>query len=421
MPQPTAITLTRRTLILALFLAACSGSTPAAITRSPAAPPATETAAPSAPPSQPSAGPGASATPAATLAATPTLAPTQTPAALNPLTGLPVSDPSVLDRRPLAIKVAHFPRRVREHQFGLSLADNVWEHYAEGGVTRFTAIFLGQTPEKVGNVRSARLIDTHLGQAYQAMVVASGSSTGTMSRFRENPDLFKRVIAEYTGYSGCPLLCREESASVTTDKLFTSPAALWALTTQLGLNGRQDLAGFVFDPQPPTGGAPAATVHIDFQVNNTVAEWRYDPATGAYAHWVDTPNMPELAAHLDALNQQPITAANVVVVYATYTPSNLHEEEGGKKYFSYDVLLAGSGPARLFRDGQMFEATWTRDDALAGLPRFVDASGQAVPFKPGNIWFDVISPNSPTRFEAGQFYARFKAPDPFPPTATATP
>jgi hypothetical protein len=54
-----------------------------------------------------------------------------------------------MDRRPLAIKVAHFPRRVREHQVGLSYADNVWEHYAEGGVIRFTAIFLG-VPGKWG-------------------------------------------------------------------------------------------------------------------------------------------------------------------------------------------------------------------------------------------------------------------------------
>src|SRR5262249_12080970 len=123
----------------------------------------------------------------ATLASPPATAvilPTPTPAITNPLSGLVTADPTVLDRRPLAIKIAHFPRSVRP-QYGLSQADNVWEHYAEGGVTRFTAIFLSQAPEKIGNVRSARYIDAILGEAYRAMLVASGSSQGVLNRLRQ--------------------------------------------------------------------------------------------------------------------------------------------------------------------------------------------------------------------------------------------
>src|SRR5262245_38861938 len=60
-------------------------------------------------------------------------APTFTvPTSLNPLTGLPPSDPALLDRRPLAIKVANYPRYIRP-QSGLTLADNVFEYYIEGG------------------------------------------------------------------------------------------------------------------------------------------------------------------------------------------------------------------------------------------------------------------------------------------------
>ncbi len=365
--------------------------------------------------------------PSATLTATPipihTAPPTATatPAAINPLTGLAVAEANVLNRRPLAIKVAHFPRSVREHQVGLSLADNVWEHYAEGGVIRFTGIFLSQSPEKVGNVRSARLIDAQLGEAYRAMLVASGSSTGTMNRLREHAELFKRVIAEATGYGGCPVLCREESASVTTNKLFTSPAALWQLADDLKLNGPQDLSGFEFDPTPPAGGTPITTVHIDFQLNNTISEYRYDPATGLYARWVDTNALPELAPHVDTLTDQQLTTANIVVVYVTHVTSNIREAEGGARYFSYDVLLTGEGQAKLFRDGQMVELTWEREDEYAGLPRFRDANGNVIQFKPGNLWFDVVTPNSPTRVEGETFFVRFKGPDPFPLTATATP
>ena len=351
-------------------------------------------------------------TPTTTPSPTPTETPTVTPTppVLNPLTGLVVANPAVLDRRPLAIKIAHFPRRVREHQVGLSLADNVWEHYAEGGVTRFTAIFLSQSPERIGNVRSARLIDAILGEAYQAMLVASGSSRGTLDRLART-DFYDRVIAEATGYSECPLLCREESADLTTDKLYTSPEAVWKLADDLRLNGPQDLGGFAFDAAPPEGGAPAATIHIDFQLGNTVAEWRYDPAAQVYFRWVDTADLPNLAPHLDAATGQQIMAADVVVVFVPHVATNVREDENGQ-YFGYDILLTGSGPARLFRDGLMYEISWTRGEK--GLPRFVDAGGRVIPFKPGNIWFDVLSSDSPATFENATFTARLKAPKPLP-------
>ena len=40
------------------------------------------------------------------------------------------SDPSLLERRPLAIKVANYPRYIRP-QSGLTLADNIFEYYIE--------------------------------------------------------------------------------------------------------------------------------------------------------------------------------------------------------------------------------------------------------------------------------------------------
>jgi hypothetical protein len=354
--------------------------------------------------------------PTPSLTPPPTATLTPTPQALNPLTGLPVSDPAVLNRRPLAIKVAHFPRKVREYQVGLASADQVWEHYAEGGVTRFTAIYLSQGPLKVGNVRSARLVDAALSAAYEAMLVTSGSSEGTLNRLRENPALYRRVIAEATGYSLCPLLCREEAATLTTDKLFTSPEAVWRLAEQMGLGGAPPLAGFAFDALTPANGVPALTIHLDFQRDNTVAEWRYDQASGRYARWIDTDAMPALAPHVDQLNGQAITAANIVVLYAAHVPSNIHEEEDGKRYFSYDIVLTGTGSAKLFRDGQAFDVLWFRPDAGAGLPRFVDPAGAPVPFRPGNTWFEILSTGSPTEFSADVFRARFLAPDPFPAT-----
>ncbi|MBI4630460.1 MAG: DUF3048 domain-containing protein, partial [Chloroflexi bacterium] len=81
--------------------------------------------------------------PAATAAPTSTpavvMGPDSYPAGINPLTGLSIT-PALQARVPVAIKVANYPRVARP-QSGLSLADLVFEHYTEGGTTRFTAVF----------------------------------------------------------------------------------------------------------------------------------------------------------------------------------------------------------------------------------------------------------------------------------------
>lgn len=401
--------------VLALALAACGpAETATPQPQPPTVSPATATA--PLPADTPTIAAVASPTGVPATAA-PTLAPTDTPIplVLDPLTGLQVDDPAVLARPPLAIKIANFPRAVRAAQSGLSQADNVWEVYAEGGVTRFNAIFWSHTPDRVGNVRSARLLDALIMDAYQALLVTSGSSSGTMDRLREDPERYQRVVAEATGYGGCPVLCREASASLTTNKLFTQPAAVWALAAERALAGAPTFAGHLFAAQPPAG-TPITTVHLDWQLNNTIAEWRYDAGIGRYWRWIDSadtaPGNPGLVQHIDTLNNEPIVADTIAMVIVPHVPSNIVVDDGVAKQFSYDVLFTGTGPARVFRDGVMITGTWRREAGKGQLPRFFDEAGNPIAFKPGVTWFAVYSADSPETIttETATFQSRFKAP-----------
>ena len=67
-------------------------------------------------------------------------------------------------------------------QAGLEAADLVFEHYAEGGLTRFSAVFHGQRPTRVGSIRSARLIDVELLPMFQGLLAWSGASIGVDQR-----------------------------------------------------------------------------------------------------------------------------------------------------------------------------------------------------------------------------------------------
>ncbi|GAH34621.1 unnamed protein product, partial [marine sediment metagenome] len=93
-----------------------------------------------------------------------------TPKNINPLTGLTVDDPNLLDRRPIAIKVQIFPRGQRP-PWGISLADIVYDYYQNNGVTRLTAIFYGNDAEQVGPIRSARLFDADIIKTYKTIFV----------------------------------------------------------------------------------------------------------------------------------------------------------------------------------------------------------------------------------------------------------
>ena len=63
----------------------------------------------------------------------------------NPLTGLPVADPSLLQVPALLVSVSHFPVNARP-QAGLSFAPYVFEIYITEGATRFLTTFYGEFP-----------------------------------------------------------------------------------------------------------------------------------------------------------------------------------------------------------------------------------------------------------------------------------
>lgn len=63
----------------------------------------------------------------------------------NPLTGLPVADPSLLEFPALLVSISHFPVEARP-QAGLSFAPYVFEFYITEGATRFLATFYGEFP-----------------------------------------------------------------------------------------------------------------------------------------------------------------------------------------------------------------------------------------------------------------------------------
>lgn len=357
-----------------------------------AAPVPTNTAAPTVAPTLP---------PPPTIAPPPTTAPptaTATPQAVillsaedfgndrNPLTGELVTDTAVLQRRPIAIKVSNSPPEFTRPQFGLGQADLVFEHVTEGPITRFTGVFYGQTPAEVGPVRSARLIDVEIPAMYDAALSFSGASSGADGVYNRlaASDFRTRLIRDIAGEVG--YYRTDETDKPWEHRLHAVPAELWQRLDKMEINVPPSFPlTMAFTSEPPPGGAPAELVTLNYR-NWTVVEWRYDAENGRYWRTADG----ETA--VDANNQEPISAANVVIVYAIHQQVvSICESQAGDvcNAFSTEIQIWGQGDAIIIRDGLQFPATWKREKR-ENMLTFYDAAGDPVPLQIGNTWFQVV-------------------------------
>ncbi|MBN1681462.1 MAG: DUF3048 domain-containing protein [Anaerolineae bacterium] len=322
-----------------------------------------------------------------TITATPSPPPPQDsgdeppPLTVNPLTGLPINDPAMLLRRPLAAKISNAPAVVRP-QAGIAAADLVFEHYTEGSLTRFTAIFWTHVPPRIGSIRSARLIDLEIPAMYGTLLVYSGASEPIRRRIADLP-FADRAYEGVT--TGAPLYYRDPAIEAP-HNLFAVPAEVWQRAAGNGNNTAPDLTGgMVFADTPPPNGGEAAQVVIDYGPD--VVRWQYDTSTGQYARFVnDEP-------HTDANTNEQVTAANVIVIYAHHQPdlSIVESEWQGSKSFSIEIQIWTLGPATLFRDGQVYTGNWMRWEENSMLSFWTDDNAtENLLLKPGNTWFQVV-------------------------------
>ena len=310
------------------------------------------------------------------------IGPDSYPPNVNPLTGLVVTDPSVLAHRPLLIKISNAPPVVRP-QSGIGEADLIFEHYAEGGQTRFSALFYSQGVSHVGSVRSTRLIDLQLAPAYDAILVFSGGSLGVIDTLRQSKLYPYNAISPEFGY-GPPYFVRFPRQGLAFEHtLFTDTAQLWQWTVDKKVRQQPKFStpGMVFSQTPSPGSIPAQSASIAYIM--TTASWRYDALTGDYLRWTD--GIP----HTDALTGAQLAVQNVVVLSADHKEVDLFPEKYFGKEKSIYIELQGDGPMTLLRDGLAFGGQWHRKDERDMLT-FTDASGRMLYLKPGKTFFQVI-------------------------------
>ncbi len=295
---------------------------------------------------------------------------------VNPLTGLVVSNPEALQHRPIAIKISNAPPLVRP-QAGLNSADLLFEHEAEGGFTRFTAVYYSQNEEVVGSIRSGRLIDLEIPQMYDAAFAYSGSA-GLVREMFQDSSFFDRIISPDFAHGG---FFRVEDADKPIEHtLFTNSYNLHFLLEQRGQDTPPHFAnGMTFREEPIEGGTVATRIELWYEATN--ATWFY--SNGRYLRWTDG------NPHLDANTGTQLNFKNVVIVAAHHQTTDILEDTAGAGHYSIQIQIWGEGPVSIFRDGQRFDGRWQRKDS-AHMLTFTDLDGNPLPLAPGNTFFQLV-------------------------------
>ncbi|MBI5957698.1 MAG: DUF3048 domain-containing protein [Chloroflexi bacterium] len=327
-------------------------------------------------------------TPSPTLTFTPSPTPTfvgpdEYPDNFNPLTGLPYPDEAARSRRTLIVKVSNYPEVVRP-QSGLDKADIVFEYEVEGAVTRFAAIYRSQGTDKVGSIRSARLIDLELVPMFQALLAYSGANAW-IDQYILDADWKWQAFSPQHGVN-CPPFCRiEEPGKAFEHTLFGNTFDMWQVATDRQVNEGFLVHGFAFSDVPDTGGKPAVDIFVDFWSPYQDTRWQYNAQDGRYYRWNN--ELP----HVDAVTGKQLAADNIVVLEAEHIdrPDILDSEIGG---VVIETVLWGRGTAWLFRDGQWFEGIWAHAQGRSGLWLLFNDGQTPMHLKPGQTWFEVVRP-----------------------------
>lgn len=333
-------------------------------------------------------------------------------------------------RRPLLVMIEnHADSRP---QSGLGNADIVYEAVAEGGITRFMAVFYCNAtrpaPYKydLGPVRSARTyfldlaseysdypLYVHVGGANCSAPIdpATGQQAGPCTS-----DIRAQAIEQISSYgwqnkgtwsdlsqfSLSYRVCRREpdrtGVTVATEhSMYCSSQALWDTATNRGLTNETEIndtdwdKNFVswdFTAEDKTADSVTAPfISFDFWsgYKDYSVSWQFDSDKNIYVR----SNNDQV--QIDFNNQQPLTAKNIIVQFTKETRSvdqHLHN--------LYQVI--GQGTGYLFQNGQKIDITWSKPSRTARTV-FKTKSGSQVELVPGVTWVEILPLDSVVSYE----------------------
>ena len=281
------------------------------------------------------------------------------------LSGLQV-DPAINNKPVIGVMIEN--SEYARPQSGLSQASVVYEAIAEGGITRFLALFQDTNPADIGPIRSVRPYYLQWALGFDASIAHVGGSPEALNDIKSWGA--KDLDQFFNGGAYHRIGSRDAPHNVYT-----------AVDTLTELSIAKGYTASTFIPWLRKANAAAKQVtarSIDLTLSGPIynVHYDYDAATNTYKR------SEAGAPHLDANGSVQISPK---VVIGLVTPYGIQSD--GKHS---DYGTTGAGVAYIFQDGIQTVGQWHKADDKAALS-FTDAAGQPLPLNTGQTWLTAVS------------------------------
>lgn len=296
-------------------------------------------------------------------------------------------------RRPLAVMIEnHIEARP---QSGLTSADIIYEAVAEGGITRFMAIFYCNLSDiQVGPVRSARTYYLDWLGEYDALYAHVGGAN-TPGPADALSQIIRYSVKDLNQFSiGFPVFWRDYQRVghpvATEHTMYSTTAKLWEVGAKRGFLAT-DSAGVKWDKnfaswkfKDDKGGGTTVNIKVNFWESQPgyQVEWNYEGTTNSYKRKNGEP-------HIDLNNKQQLEAKVIIVQFQR--ESNANDGYPGNVHLLYGTT--GSGKALIFQEGSVVEGKWTKVSRTART-KYADKNGKEIELNKGQIWIQTVPEGS---------------------------
>lgn len=292
------------------------------------------------------------------------------------LSGLAVA-PEVNQRPVVGVMIEN--SQTARPQAGLSDAGVVFEAIAEGGITRFLALFQDKQPTNIGPVRSARPYYVQWNEGFRAAYVHVGGSPAALQ------DIKNWNVQDINQFYNAGAFHRV-SDKPSPHNLYSNVADLATLAGQKGY--KSEFSGFTRKDASPAKQPSATSINLNISSALYNVQYSYDGTTNTYARAEGG------APHIDSNTGKQLAPSVVVAMVVPMSPGEKTSQGGS--YSDYNPI--GSGTAYIFQDGAVTIGNWTKAANTSQIS-FTDANGAVVKLNPGQTWISAVTANAKVTYQ----------------------
>lgn len=293
----------------------------------------------------------------------------------SPLSGI-YAPQEKIDQRIVAVMFDNHPGA--RWQSGLKDAEVVYEFPVEAPYTRYLGLYLINSPEEIGPIRSSRPYFVTKALEFDAVYVRVGGSEQAKS------DIKTLKIADIDGLTSSNKVFWRKNHKKAPHNLYSSMEIIRQTQEERKYNLTGKYEGFKFNEDDmDMQGYPANSILINYISGNTT-KYTYDEENKLYLREKDGKD------HIDESDESPITAKNIIIQEAKV---KVIDNEG-----RVSIDLIGEGTGKYITNGVGTDIKWVKN-SREGKTYYMDEKGQEIDLNPGVTWIQIVNLGSSITIE----------------------